>query len=151
MCDLWASKFHRLFKKEAEWPTHYPARSIGVRLPTDLKLGMEKLTGLNLNQVRVHYASPLPALVHAHGYAQGSQIYLALGQEHHLPHELGHVVQQMWGMVEATTEVNGVAVNDDPKLEEHATKLGQLALNAGVNHGRHSQRNRHVSSLKTLP
>lgn len=110
------------------WPEASQVRSLGVRLPTELKQGMEAITGLNLNQVRVHYNSPLPALVQAHGYAQGEQIYLAQGQEQHLPHELGHVVQQKLGLVVATTEVNGVAVNDDPKLEQQATDLGQQAL-----------------------
>jgi hypothetical protein len=103
-------------------------RVLGVRLPTALKRGMEQLTGLDLSQVKVHYQSALPELVHAHGYAQGDQIYLAKGQEKHLAHELGHVVQQKWGMVQATSQVNGIPINDDPKLELHATQLGDMAL-----------------------
>ncbi|WP_268747794.1 hypothetical protein [Pseudoalteromonas luteoviolacea] len=34
---------------------------------------MEKLTGVNLANVRVHYNSPKPALVQAHAYAQGKK------------------------------------------------------------------------------
>ena len=88
---------------------------------------MESIAGISLARVRVHYNSPLPAKVQAHAYAQGGDIYLAPGQEHHLPHELGHVVQQALGMVKPTTTVNGMAVNDDPKLEQHATDLGNKA------------------------
>lgn len=97
-------------------------------LPAQLRRGMERLTGVDLQKVRVHYNSHKPALVQAHAYAQGEDIYLAPGQEAHLPHELGHVVQQKLGMVEPTMEVNGVAVNDDPKLEAHATELGERAM-----------------------
>lgn len=100
-------------------------------LPPRLRRGMEKLTGLNLANVRVHYNSPKPALVQAHAYAQGRDIYLSPGQEKHLPHELGHIAQQALGMVQPTTEVNGVAVNDDPKLEQQATDWGEMAVNLG--------------------
>ncbi|MGF1747668.1 DUF4157 domain-containing protein [Vibrio cionasavignyae] len=113
------------------WPQAYPGRSLGIRLPTGLRRGMERLTGLDLSKVKVHYNSPMPARVHAHGYAQGDDIYLAQGQEQHLPHELGHVVQQRLGMVQPTTEVNGVAVNDDEELERHATELGNAAIRVG--------------------
>jgi len=120
---------HRYFYgSEQRWPQRLKFADLGVRLPTALKKGMEQLTGLDLSQVKVHYQSIMPNLVLAHGYAQGDQIYLAQGQERHLPHELGHVVQQKWGMVQATTQVNGIAVNDDPRLEQHATQLGNMAL-----------------------
>lgn len=97
-------------------------------LPDDLKAGMENLSGMNLDHVRVHYNSPKPATVQAHAYAQGSDIHLASGQEKHLPHELGHVVQQMQGRVEPTTSVDGVAVNDNAGLESEATRMGEQAL-----------------------
>lgn len=129
---LRVDKFGAFKGNDFIWPEGRSNSTLGVRLPTLLKRGMEQLTGLNLSQVRVHYASLLPALVHAHGYAQGNQIYLALGQEQHLAHELGHVVQQKLGLVKPTTEVNGVLVNDDPQLEQEATELGLLALKAGT-------------------
>jgi hypothetical protein len=100
-------------------------------LPACLRRGMEKISGLNLQRVRVHYNSRKPAQVQAHAYAQGEDIYLAPGQESHLPHELGHVVQQALDMVTPNTVVNGVAVNDDPELEQHATDLGEAALALG--------------------
>ncbi len=97
-------------------------------LPDNLKSGMENLSGMSLDHVRVHYNSSQPAAVQAHAFAQGSNIHLASGQEKHLPHELGHVVQQMEGRVKATTNVNGMAVNDNAGLESEATKLGERAL-----------------------
>lgn len=99
----------------------------GKPLPLKLRRGMEKLTGITLSHVRVFYNSTKPAQVQAYAYAQGRNIYIAPGQEQHLPHELGHVVQQAKGMVKPTVNINGVEVNDETWLEEHATELGQLA------------------------
>jgi len=97
-------------------------------LPDNLKSGMENLSGMSLDNVRVHYNSAKPAAVQAYAYAQGSDIHLASGQEKHLPHELGHVVQQAQGRVAATTSVGGMAVNDSPALEHEADVLGAKAL-----------------------
>ena len=104
----------------------------GVPLPYCLRIGMERLSGLPLSTVRVFYNASEPASVQAHAYAQGENIYLAPNQEHHLPHELGHIVQQMKGMVKPTKTVNGVAINDDPYLERHATELGERAFVLGL-------------------
>jgi hypothetical protein len=100
-------------------------------LPDNLKSGMESLSGKSLDHVKVHYNSSKPAAVQAHAYAQGSDIHLASGQEKHLPHELGHVVQQMEGRVKPTTSVGGMAVNDNPSLENEATEMGNRALYLG--------------------
>jgi len=96
-------------------------------LPDNLKQGMETMTGHSMDQVRVHYNSPKPATLQAHAYAQGNEIHLASGQEKHLPHELGHVVQQMEGRVRPTLSVDGVGINDDAALESEATVLGNKA------------------------
>jgi hypothetical protein len=97
-------------------------------LPDKLKSGMENLSGMSLDHVKVHYNSAKPAAVQAHAYAQGSDIHLASGQEQHLPHELAHVVQQAQGRVQATTSVDGMAVNDNIGLENQATSMGNKAL-----------------------
>ncbi|SHO58019.1 eCIS core domain-containing protein [Vibrio quintilis] len=103
-------------------------------LPDQLKSGMENLSGMSLDHVKVHYNSSKPAAVQAHAFAQGSDIHLASGQEKHLPHELGHVVQQMQGRVQPTTSVSGMAVNDSPALESEATVMGARALQMRRNH-----------------
>lgn len=105
----------------------YPKPSIKP-LPPKLRRGMEKLTGINLSHVRVFYNSAKPAQVQAYAYAQGGNIYIAPGKERHLPHELGHVVQQAKGMVKPTIQVDDMKINDDPWLENHATELGLLAF-----------------------
>lgn len=97
-------------------------------LPDNLKAGMENLSNKSLDHVKVHYNSSKPASLQAHAYAQGSNIHLGPGQEKHLPHELGHVVQQMEGRVKPTMKIGGTAINNDPSLEQEATHMGQRAI-----------------------
>lgn len=97
-------------------------------LPDNLKSGVENLSGMSLDHVKVHYGSDKPAQLNALAYAQGSDIHVASGQEKHLPHEAWHVVQQMQGRVQPTIEVEGVAVNDNVGLETEADIMGAKAL-----------------------
>ena len=98
-------------------------------LPDNLKSGMESLSGLSMNDVKVHYSSDKPAQLQAHAYAQGTDIHLGPGQEKHLPHELGHVVQQKQGRVQPTTQLQSkVNINDDAGLEKEADVLGAKAM-----------------------
>lgn len=89
-------------------------------IPDTIKQTIEKRTDLSLDSVRVHYNSPRPAQFQALAYTQGTDVHIAPGQEKHLRHELGHVVQQMQGRVRATGNVNGMPLNDDPALEHEA-------------------------------
>lgn len=121
----------QLRQKMAIQAQNMPVQRNQTGLPDNLKSGMEKLSGINLDHINVHYNSPKPAALQAHAYAQGSDIHLASGQEQHLPHELGHVVQQAQGRVKATTQVAGQAVNDNAALESEATQMGARALRDG--------------------
>lgn len=96
-------------------------------LPDHLKSGIESLSGLSMDGVKVHYNSSQPAQIQAHAYTQGSDIHVAPGQERHLPHEAWHVVQQLQGRVQATTQLKGVALNDDAGLEREADVMGARA------------------------
>jgi hypothetical protein len=100
-------------------------------LPDQLKNGVESLSGHSLDDVRVHYNSARPAQLQAHAYAQGTDIHLAPGQEQHLPHEAWHVVQQKQGRVRATTQLKGIGINDDTRLEGEADVMGRRALQWG--------------------
>ena len=101
-------------------------------LPDRLKSGVEALSGMSLDGVKVHYNSARPARLGAHAYAQGTDIHLAPGQEHHLPHEAWHVVQQAQGRVRPTMQLKGgVPVNDDNGLEREADAMGAQAAAAG--------------------
>ncbi len=95
----------------------------------NLKAGIEDLSGFAMDDVRVHYNSPEPATVQALAYTQGTDIYVAPGQEQPLPHEAWHVAQQMAGRVEPTTEVSGLPVNDCIELEHEADVMGARANN----------------------
>lgn len=96
-------------------------------MPDGLKQGVEGLSGLSLDNVRVHYNSSKPAQMQALAYAQGTDIHLGPGQQQHLPHEAWHVVQQMEGRVPVLRQLAGQPLNDDPGLEGEADRMGQAA------------------------
>lgn len=96
-------------------------------LPEQLKSGIESLSGMSMDHVRVHYSSPKPAQLNAHAYAQGNEIHMAPGQSHHLPHEAWHVVQQAQGRVRPTAQMGGTSVNDEHGLEAEADSMGARA------------------------
>jgi hypothetical protein len=96
-------------------------------LPDGLKSGVETLSGLSLDDVRVHYHSSRPAQLQALAFTQGTEIHVASGQERHIPHEAWHVVQQKRGQVKATGTIGNLALNDEPQLELEADAMGREA------------------------
>lgn len=97
-------------------------------LPDKLKSGIENLSGINMDHVKVHYNSDKPAQLQAHAYAKGDEIHIAPGQEKHLPHEAWHVVQQAQGRVRPTAQMKGdVQLNDNAGLEREADEMGSRA------------------------
>ena len=97
-------------------------------LPDRLKAGIESLSGLSLDHVKVHRNSSRPAQLDALAYAMGSEIHVAPGQQHLLAHEAWHLVQQAQGRVKPTGQKSdGLPVNDDPRLEQEADAMGALA------------------------
>jgi len=105
-----------------------------ARLPDALRAEQERLSRLDLSDVRVFRSSPEPARLQALAFARGNQIHLAPGQERHLAHESWHVVQQRQGRVKPTLRhATGVPVNDDAGLEHEAEAMGDRARQrAGV-------------------
>ncbi len=129
-------------------------------LPNKLKAGIESLSGLAMDDVKVHYNSSKPAEVQALAHTQGSNIYVGRGQEKHLPHEAWHVVQQKQGRVKPTDVLTkGASINDDPGLEREADEMGAKASRATFSG--HVQKNnispvsqsvqREVMQLKKVP
>jgi hypothetical protein len=105
-----------------------PPRPNRTGLPDRLKSGVEALSGVSLDGVKVHYNSPRPAQLDAHAYAHGREIHLAGGQEHHLPHEAWHLVQQAQGRVRPTMQLKGgIRINDSAGLEREADVMGARA------------------------
>lgn len=97
-------------------------------LPDQLKAGIESLSGMSMDNVKVHYNSSRPEQLHAHAYAHGSDIHLAPGQEKHLPHEAWHPAQQAKGRVRPTFQLRGqIPLNDDLELEREADVMGARA------------------------
>jgi hypothetical protein len=118
-------------QRRASEATHLPERRQENRtgLPDHLKSGIESLSGLAMDDVRVHYNSSKPAEINALAYTQGSDIHVAPGQEQHLPHEAWHVVQQAQGSVKPTMQMkDGAPVNDDAGLEHEADVMSAKAL-----------------------
>lgn len=125
-----APKKKPLQMAEKKKPVQRAANRTG--LPDAVKSGVETLSGMSMDHVRVHYNSAKPAQLNAHAYAQGSDIHVAPGQAHHVPHEAWHVVQQAKGRVRPTLQMaQGVAVNDDRSLEREADVMGARALQIG--------------------
>jgi hypothetical protein len=116
-------------KKDAAGASAAPANRTGM--PDQLKAGVESLSGMDMSDVRVHRNSDMPRQLNALAYAQGKDIHLGPGQEQHLPHEAWHLVQQREGRVQPTTQVGGVAVNDDAGLESEADAMGAKAAAQG--------------------
>ncbi|OIQ03317.1 MAG: hypothetical protein AUK36_03570 [Zetaproteobacteria bacterium CG2_30_59_37] len=109
------------------------AKPNNTGLPDNLKNGIENLSGMSMDGVKVHYNSSQPAQLNALAYAQGTDIHVAPGQEQHLPHEAWHIVQQAEGRVQPTMQMkDGVPVNDDQSLEHEADVMGAKATTLGV-------------------
>ena len=127
MADHYAKQKQLPIQKKAS-PEH-SRKENNTGLPDNLKTGMENLSGMSLDDVKVHYNSDKPAQLQADAYAQGGEIHIATGQEKHLPHEAWHVVQQKQGRVKSTMQMKeGVPVNDDLGLEREADVMGGRAL-----------------------
>lgn len=124
--DLHPSRATTPFQLKEDTST---AKVNNTGLPDQLKSGIEQLSGLSADDVKVHYNSDRPAQLQALAYAQGTDIHIAPGQEKHLPHEAWHVVQQKQGRVQPTLQMKeSIPVNNDKSLEEEADKMGAQAL-----------------------
>ena len=108
-------------------------------LPGGLKESVEKLSGVSLDDVKVHYNSREPQTVGALAYARGTDIHLGTGQEQHLAHEAWHVVQQKMGRVAPTMHMKNAALNNDNKLEREADSMGEKARQMTRQSGEHHQ------------
>ncbi|GGX79715.1 hypothetical protein GCM10007160_03870 [Litchfieldella qijiaojingensis] len=100
-------------------------------MPHSLRGALEQLSGVDLSSARVHYNSSEPQRLGANAYAQANNIYLGAGQEHQLPHEAWHLVQQKQGRVRPTGQRSGVATNLEPCLEREADEMGSR-IKSGV-------------------
>jgi hypothetical protein len=145
-------KFEIVQKKEEDEDKYKNAvqkKSNETGLPDNLKSGVENLSGISMDNVRVHYNSDKPAQLNALAYTQGTDIHVAPNQEKHLPHEAWHVVQQAQGRVAPTMQMKGVGVNDERVLEKEADDMSGKALQMqkGVQNIKHQQFNQPIVQL----
>jgi hypothetical protein len=121
----------RMIQQERNYLQALHKRPVAARneasLPDALKSGVESMSGFDMSDVRVHRNSDQPAQIGALAYTLGGDIYLAPGQERHLPHEAWHAVQQKQGRVRPTRQMKGIGVNDDVALEKEADETGKRA------------------------
>lgn len=109
-------------------------------MPAPVRAKMEGALGADFSGVRVYPNSARAAELGAQAFTQGEAIHVAPGKwapetakgQELLGHELGHVVQQRAGRVQATAQLRGVALNDEPTLEAEADAMGARAARAGV-------------------
>ena len=100
----------------------------GTNNEVQIKANVSALIGTDVSDAQVNYNSSKPAQLQAEATAQGKQVDLAPGKEHHLGHELTHVAQQKQGRVKANVQANNdVGINNDPKLEKEADDIGAKA------------------------
>lgn len=92
-------------------------------IPNLLKTRFESISGILLDDVRIHYNSNEPSKIGSLAYTQGNQVYISSGQEKYLKHELGHILQQKQGFVQPTGYINGMPINDSPILEHQADQM----------------------------
>ncbi len=139
----------QLFAESTQSPP-VPKTENKTGLPNTLKAGIENLSGLSMDDVRVHYNSTKPAQLQALAYTQGAGIHVGPRQERHLPHEGWHVVQQRQGRVKATSQYMGAAINDDRELEREANTMGNRALHASNSIRLHALKKRESSKRATV-
>ncbi len=97
-------------------------------MPDGLKAGIENLSGLSMDDVKVHYNSSIPAQLNALAYTQGTDIHVGPGQEQHLSHEGWHIVQQKQRRVNPTIRAQGMLISDNEGLEHEADVMGAKAM-----------------------
>lgn len=117
------------FTSQLKAKTYQPKKKTAdaTGIPVPVKEDFEAAYQLSLDDVRVHYNSSAPAQLQALAYTQHPHIYIAPGQEKHLPHELGHMIQQKRHSIPATASVNGQSINDNPLLEADADRIAVRA------------------------
>jgi hypothetical protein len=107
----------------------------GTGIPDHLRAGIETLSGVSLDDVKVHYNDARPARFDALAFTRGAEIYLGPGQGRHLPHEVWHVVQQKQGRVRPTRRVDGATLNTEAVLEKEADVMGRKVASVALRSG----------------
>jgi hypothetical protein len=110
-------------------------RKAETGLPEQVQTKMESAFNTSFSDVKIHTNSSKASDIGAQAFTQGNNVHFAQakfnpssqsGQEL-IGHELSHVVQQREGRVKPTTQMKGVAINNDSSLEREADVQGTKA------------------------
>ena len=111
-------KMQAKLQKQFSFPNQEAQREPGgVPLPAAIQKEYEEKSGVPLDDVRVHYDSSIPSEFNAKAFTYGNAIYLGVGEQNSLEHEVVHTIQQKLGIVNPTHTENSLPVNTDPKYE----------------------------------
>jgi hypothetical protein len=127
------------FLKEQESASAPPDESPNG-LPKELRLQMEDSLGHDFSTVQIVRDSQEALASGAEAFAAGDTLHFAPGFYNPasaegralIGHELAHIVQQREGRVQASSEVNGMPLNDDHGLESEAASLGAKAAENNI-------------------
>lgn len=125
----------RLVQTMAQPSPPAPAASAGGRLPEPVQTQMGQAFGADFSTVQLHTDSAAAGQIGARAFARGEEVHFAPGNfrpdtldgRSMIGHELAHVVQQRRGGVRSTGQAFGVEINDQPELEQDASRLGAAA------------------------
>src|SRR5262245_57402328 len=95
---------------------------------------MESAFGADFSNICIREDSEADA-IGARAFTRGTDIHFAAGRYQPgtpegkalIGHELAHVVQKAQGRVRASFQAQGLAINDEPSLEDEADHLGARA------------------------
>jgi Domain of unknown function (DUF4157) len=101
-------------------------------LPIALSNQIKTLLGVDPSQAVIHKNSGKAAEIGALAFVQGNEIHFAPGKfnpntregKELIGHEFTHYKQQMQGLVQPTSEIAGMPLNEDPALEAAADAMG---------------------------
>ena len=108
-----------------ENPSTREPQVLSPQISSPLDKGIEALSGMSLNDVKVHFNSARPDN-RTSASSQDREIPIAPGQERRLPHEAWHVVQQARGRVDPPRQKDGI-INDAEELKREADVMGERA------------------------
>ncbi|MEM6271799.1 MAG: DUF4157 domain-containing protein [Bacteroidota bacterium] len=111
-----------------------------AKLNPEVQAKMENSMQTDFSDVNIVENSDRATQMKAEAMAEGRTVHFAPGKfdqnsskgQELIGHELGHLKQNEKSPVQANTQVNGVPVNNDPKLEAEADAMGKKAANGEV-------------------
>ena len=118
-----------------------------------VKEEMEARLGADFSDVRVHTDSAARASaaeVGARAYTSGSHVVIGDdgADEHHLAHELTHILQQRQGPVAGTNHGNGLKVSDPSDVYEEAAEANAARVDASPAESTSGRQPRHEHPLR---